>query len=60
MENLSNFEENTEANEDKRDRLAVSVQTFVNSSVMNKRTLSKVDGMDVDEEISNKKIKTHP
>ena len=32
----------------------------VNSSVMNKRTLSKGDGMDIDEEISNKKIKTHP
>ena len=27
---------------------------------MNKRTLSEADGMDVDEEISNKKIKTHP
>ena len=60
MENLSNFEENTEANEDKRDNLAVSVQAFVNSSVMNKRTLSEVDQMDVDEEIYNKKIKTHP
>ena len=60
MENLSNFEENIEANEDKRDRLAVAVQTSVNSIVMNKRTLSEVDGMDVDEEISNKNIKTHP
>ena len=60
MENLSNFEENTEANEDKRDRLAVSVQTYVNSSVMNKRTLSEGDCMDINEEISNKKIKTHP
>ena len=36
------------------------VNMSVNSSVMNKRTLSKADGMDVDEEISNKKIKTHP
>ena len=60
MANLSNFEENTKANEDKRDKLAVVVQTSVNSSVMNKRTLSKADGMDLDEEISNKKIKTHP
>ena len=60
MANLSNFEENIEANEDKRDRLAVSVQASVNSSVMNKRTLSEADGMDVDEEISNKKIKMHP
>ena len=57
---LSNFEENTEANEDKRDKLVVVVQTSINSSVMNKRTLSEVDGMDVDEDISNKKIKMHP
>ena len=27
---------------------------------MNKRTLSEADGMDVDEEISHKKIKMHP
>ena len=27
---------------------------------MNKRSLSEVDGMDVDENISHKKIKTHP
>ena len=40
--------------------MALVVQMFVNSSVMNKRTLSEVDGMDVDEEISNKKIKMHP
>ena len=68
MANLSDFEENaevmkegmTEANEDKRDKLALTVQMSVNSGVMNKRTLSKVDGMDVDEEISNKKIKMHP
>ena len=58
--NLSNFEENTEANEDKRDELAVTVQMYVNSSVMNKRTLSEADGMDIDEDISNKKIKKHP
>ena len=55
MANLSNFEENTEANEDKRDKLDVSVQTSVNSSVMNKRNLFEADGMDVDEEIFNKK-----
>ena len=60
MENLSNFEENTKANEDKRDKLVVAVQTYVNSSVMNKMTLSEADGMDVDEEISNKKSKAHP
>ena len=60
MANLSNFEENTEANEDKRDRLVVSVLASVNSSVINKRTLSEADGIDVDEDISHKKIKTHP
>ena len=68
MANLSNFEENaevmkegmTEANEDKRDKLALTVPMSVNSGVMNKRTLSEADGMDVDEEISNKKIKMHP
>ena len=27
---------------------------------MNKRTLSEADGMDVDEDISNKKFKMHP
>ena len=57
MENLSNFEENTEANEDKRDKLVVAVQTSINSSVMNKRTLSEADGMDIDEDISNKRSK---
>ena len=60
IENLSNFEENIEADEDRRNRLAVSVQTSVNSSVMNKRNLSEANGMDVDEEISNKNIKMHP
>ena len=38
MANLSNFEENTEANEDKRDKLAVTIQMSVNSSIMNKKT----------------------
>ena len=40
--------------------MALTVQMSVNSGVMNKRTLSKADGMDVDEHISNKKIKMHP
>jgi len=35
--------------------MALKFQMFVNSGVINKRTLSKVDGMDVDEETSNKK-----
>ena len=63
MTNLSNFEENvevmkegmTKANKDKREKLDLIVQMSVNSGVMNKRTISEVDGMDMDEEISNKK-----
>ena len=35
-------------------------QTLVNSSILNKRSLSETDGMDVDENISHKKIKAHP
>ena len=50
----------TEANEDKREKLALTIQMSVNSSVMNKRNLSEADGMDADEEISNKKFKMHP
>ena len=58
--NLANFEEDIEADENRRNRLIVMAQASVNSSIMNKRTLSEVDGMDVDEDISYKKIKTHP
>ena len=58
--NLANFEENIEANEDRRNELTVSAQASVNSSIMNKRSLSEANGMDVDEDISHKKIKTHP
>ena len=35
--------------------MALTIQMSVNSGVMNKRNLSEADGMDVDEEISNKK-----
>ena len=52
IENLANFEENSEANEDRRNRLTTVAQTSVNSSETN--------GMDEDEDISHKKIKTHP
>ena len=41
-------------------QLALSLQASLNSSIMNKRTLSEANGMDVDEEISNKNIKMHP
>ena len=40
--------------------MALTVQMPVNSNVINKRNLSEADGMDVDEETSNKKIKMHP
>ena len=58
--NLSNFEENIEADEDRRDRFAVATQASVNSSIMNKMTLSEADGTDINEDISHKKIKKHP
>ena len=35
-------------------------QMLVNSSILNKRSLSEADGIDVDENISHKKIKAHP
>ena len=35
-------------------------QTPDHPSILNKRSLSETDGMDVDENISHKKIKTHP
>ena len=59
IENLANFEENSEADEDKRNRLTAVAQMLVNSSILNKRSLFETDGMDVDENISHKKIKTH-
>ena len=40
--------------------MALTAQMSVNSGVINKMTLSEADGMDVDEETSNKKIKMHP
>ena len=58
--NLANFEENSEADEDRRNILTAVAQTYVNSNILNKRSLSETDGMDVDEDISHKKIKTHP
>ena len=63
MPNLFSFEEDPgvmkegmiETDEDKRDKLALTIHMSVNSGVINKRTLSEADGMDVDEETSNKK-----
>ena len=58
--NLDNFEENSEADEDRMNRFTVVAQAPVNSSILNKRSLSETDGMDVDEDIFHKNIKTHP
>ena len=68
MDNLFSFEEDsgvmkegmTETDEDKRDKLALKVHMYVNSGVINKRTLFKTCCMDIDEETSSKKIKTQP
>ena len=60
ISNLAISEENLEADEDRRNILTAVAQTLVNSNILNKRSLSKTDGMDVDENISHKKIKTHP
>ena len=57
--NLAYFEENSEVDEDRSNKLTVVAQTPDNPSILNKRTLSETDGMDVDENISHKKIKTH-
>ena len=40
--------------------MTVAVQAPDNPRILNKRSLSETDGMDVDENISHKKIKTHP
>ena len=60
IENLDNFEENSEVDEDRSNKLTAVAQVPNNSNILNKRSFSKTDGMDVDENISHKKIKTHP
>ena len=57
---MANFEENLEADEDRRNRLIAVAQMPINSRILNKRSLSETNVMDVDEDISNKRIKTHP
>ena len=53
-------EEMMEADGDKRDKLALTVQVSVNFGVINKRILSETGCMDMDEETSSKKIKMQP
>ena len=57
--NLSCFEENSRINEGRSNELTAAVQAPDNPSILNKRSLSETDGMDVDENISHKKNKTH-
>ena len=40
--------------------MTATVQAPDNPSILNKRSLSKTESMDVDENISHKNIKTHP
>ena len=54
------FEENSEIDEDRSNELTTIAQTPDNPSILNKRSLSETESMDVDEKISYKKIKTHP
>ena len=57
--NLSYFEENSEINEDRSNELTTVIQAPDNPNILNQRSLQKTDGMDVDENISHKNIKTH-
>ena len=56
---LSCFEENSGMDEGRSNELTETVQVLDNSSIVNKRILSKTESMDVDENISYKKIKTY-
>ena len=49
-----------EVDEDKRDKLALTVQMSVNFGVINKMNISETGCMDMDEETSSKKIKMQP
>ena len=49
--NLAYFEENLEVDKDKSNKLTAMAQMPNNPSILNKRSLSETDGMDVDEKI---------
>ena len=55
ISNLAYFEENSEVDEYKSNKLTVVAQMPDNPIILNKRSLSKIDGMDVDENISHKR-----
>ena len=56
---MAYFEENSEVDEDRSNKLTTMAQTPDNPRILNKRSLFENDGMDVDEKIPHKKIKTH-
>ena len=58
--NLANFEENSEVDEDRSNTLTAVAQMPDNYSILNKRSLSETDSMDVDENISHKKDQNTP
>ena len=57
--NFSCFEESLGIDEIRSNEQTAVVQAPDNPSILNKRSLSEINGMDVDENISHKKIKTH-
>ena len=56
---MSCFVESPGIDESRSSGLITAVQAPENPSIMNKRSLSKLEDMDVDENSSYKKIKTH-
>ena len=57
---MSHFEESSGIDEGSSNESIAVVEVPYNPSILSKRSLSKTNGMDVDENISHKKIKTHP
>ena len=56
---MSCFEESSGIDEGRRNELIAAVQAPDNPRILNKRSLSETESMDVDENISYKKIKTY-
>ena len=57
--NLSCFVESSGIDESRSSGLSTAIQAPENHSILNKRSLSELEDMDVDENSSYKKIKTH-
>ena len=56
---MSCFIESPGIDESRRSELIIAVLAPENPSILNKRSLSELEDMDVDENNSHKKIKTH-